>query len=52
VRAPEAEPEGEDVAALLDEAEDIVNTAAPEIIAEVDQRQSKRRFRRKKKKKK
>lgn len=50
VRAPEAEPEGEDVAALLDAAEDIVNAAAPEIIADVDRKQSKRRFRRKKKK--
>ena len=50
VRTPEAEPEGEDVSALLDEAEDIVNAAAPEIIADIDRKQSKRRFRRKKKK--
>ncbi|CAB4729727.1 unannotated protein [freshwater metagenome] len=32
----EPEPEGQDIAALLNEAEDIVNSAAPEIIAEVD----------------
>jgi hypothetical protein len=49
VRAPEPEPEGEDVAALLDEAEGIVNSAAPEIIADIDQKQSKRRFRKKNK---
>ena len=34
--APEPEPEGSDVARLLDEAEDIVNAAAPEIIADVE----------------
>lgn len=51
VQNTEAEPAGEDVAALLDEAEDIVNSAAPDILADLDQRQSKRRFRRKKKKK-
>ncbi len=51
--APEAEPEGQDVTALLDEAEDIVNAAAPEIIADVTTRQNKgekRRFKRRKKK--
>lgn len=31
---PEPEPEGEDVAALLDAAEDVVNTAAPTILSE------------------
>jgi len=31
---PEPEPEGEDVAALLDAAEDIVNSAAPAILSE------------------
>ncbi|MGZ4676952.1 MAG: hypothetical protein ACXVJ7_09790 [Acidimicrobiia bacterium] len=48
----ESEPLGEDVAALLDAAEDIVNSAAPDIIAEFET--PKRRFgarkRRKKKK--
>jgi hypothetical protein len=41
--AIEDEPTGEGVAELLDEAEDIVNSAGPEILAEVqaeDQRQS------------
>jgi len=33
-KAPEPEPEGEDVAALLDAAEDIVNSAAPAILGE------------------
>ncbi|HEY8217253.1 MAG TPA: hypothetical protein VIH82_08970 [Acidimicrobiia bacterium] len=47
---PEPEPAGDDVAALLDDAEDIVNSAAPEIVAELEQSQSKRRFGRKKKK--
>ena len=31
----EREPEGEDVAALLDAAEDIVNAAGPQILAEL-----------------
>ena len=48
LRSPE--PAGADVAALLDAAEDIVNSAAPEIVAELEQSQSKRRFGRKKKK--
>ena len=47
VGQPEPEPEGVDVAALLDEAEDIVNAAAPEIIAEFDAKANKGRFRRK-----
>jgi hypothetical protein len=52
LRGTEAEPEGQDVAALLDEAEDIVNAAAPDILAEMERKQSKRRFGRKRKKKK
>lgn len=44
---PEPEPEGADVAALLDQAEDIVNAAAPEIIAEFEKKQTKGVFRRK-----
>ena len=45
--SPDPEPEGADVAALLDQAEDIVNAAAPEIFAEFDKKQSKGLFRRK-----
>lgn len=45
-RPRDPEPEGDDVARLLDEAEDIVNQAAPEIIAEFDK---KRLFGRKRK---
>jgi hypothetical protein len=37
---PDPEPEGAEVAALLDAAEDIVNAAAPDIIAEFDKKQS------------
>lgn len=44
---PEPEPEGTDVAALLDSAEDIVNSAAPDILAEFDKKRSKGVFRRK-----
>jgi hypothetical protein len=52
VRAPEPEPTGSDVAALLDQAEDIVNSAAPDILAEFDKKGKKRRvFKRNKKKK-
>jgi len=38
------EPRGEGIAALLDEAEDIINSAGPEIVAEVraEQRQRER----------
>jgi hypothetical protein len=43
----EPEPEGEDVAALLDAAEDIVNAAAPEILAEFDKQANKGKWRRK-----
>jgi hypothetical protein len=51
VESPEPEPEGEDIVALLDEAEDIVNAAAPEILAEMQARDEKRRFGRKKRRK-
>lgn len=54
-RAPQAAPveaEGEDVASLLDEAEAILNSAAPEILEEFDGKKKKRRFGRKRKKKK
>jgi hypothetical protein len=47
----EPEPEGEDVAALLDAAEDIVNAAAPDILDEFERKQSKRSFGRRKKRK-
>jgi hypothetical protein len=40
------EPEAEGIAALLDEAEDIVNAAAPGILAELDGGQSGGRFQR------
>lgn len=53
VTAPEPVPTTPDdasVAALLDEAEDIVNAAAPEILADLDP-SKKRRFGRRKKKK-
>ena len=48
-RPPEPEPAGEDVAALLDAAEDIVNAAAPDIIAEFQK--PKKRFGKRKKRK-
>jgi hypothetical protein len=51
VEAPEPEPAGEDVVALLDEAEDIVNAAAPEILADFEE-QPRGRFARKGKNKK
>ena len=41
------EPEGEDVAALRDAAEDIVNAAAPDILAEFANQKPKKRFTRK-----
>ena len=44
---PEKEPSGEDVAALLDAAEDIINSAAPDILAQFDKKQ-RRRLRKKK----
>ena len=48
------EPQGEDVAALLDEAEDIVNMAAPDVLSEFDKKGRKKRLfgRRKKNKNK
>lgn len=49
---PEPEPAGSDVSALLDEAEDIVNSAAPEILAELDDSTKKPRFGKRKKRKK
>lgn len=48
--AAEHEPAGSDVSALLDEAEDIVNAAAPDILAELDGSKKKRFGKRKKKK--
>ncbi len=49
--APEPEPAGADVAALLNEAEDIVNAAAPDVIAELAAAKGKRRFGKRKKRK-
>jgi hypothetical protein len=51
---PRAEPQGEDVSALLDAAEDIVNTAAPDVLSEFEKKSRKKRLfgRRKKNKKK
>ena len=48
-QAPEPEPEGESVAALLDAAEEIVNAAAPDMIAKYGTGKKRRRLRRKKK---
>src|SRR5262245_24905586 len=45
---PEAEPEGTDIAALLDEAEEIVNAAAPDILNQMSTKGRKRFGRRKK----
>jgi len=45
----EPEPDAQDVAALLDAAEDIVNSAAPEILSEFQK--PKRRFGKRKKRK-
>jgi hypothetical protein len=48
---PEPEPDGQDVAALLDQAEDIINAAAPDILADLEKSSKKgRKLRRKKKK--
>ncbi len=41
------EPEGDDVAALLDAAQDIVNSAAPDIIADVGSKKRRRLRKRK-----
>ena len=51
MQPPEPEPEGEDVAALLDAAEDIVNSAAPDIMSEFKDKEPKGRFGRRKKRK-
>jgi hypothetical protein len=37
-RQPDPEPEGADISRLLDEAEDIVNAAAPDILAEFEKK--------------
>ena len=47
--APESEPEGADIAALLDEAEEIVNAAAPDIMSDFTTK--KKRFGKRKKRK-
>ena len=39
--AVEDEPEGDNIAALLDQAEDIVNAAVPETLAEVEEQRAK-----------
>jgi hypothetical protein len=49
-QTPHAEPGGEDVAALLDAAEEIVNAAAPEILGEFEKKQGRKYLRRKKRK--
>ena len=45
-KEPEPEPAGDDVAALLDAAQDIVNRAAPDIIADVGGKKRRRRRKR------
>ena len=51
--SPGQEPAGSDIAALLNEAEDIVNSAAPDVLADFEQHQTKRgRFGRNKNKSK
>jgi hypothetical protein len=50
--APDPEPQGEDIAALLDAAEEIVNSAAPDILDEFEKKQKgKGKFLRRKKRK-
>jgi len=49
VQEPEPEPDGEHVAALLDAAEEIVNSAAPAILEEIGSRRSKGRLGRRRK---
>jgi hypothetical protein len=52
-KEPESVGQGDDVAALLDAAEDILNEAGPQIMAEVAaEKQRKNRFRRKGRKRK
>ena len=48
----EPEPQGEDIAALLDAAEEIVNSAAPDILDEFEKKQKGGKFLRRKKKRK
>lgn len=45
---PETEPAGEDIAALLDAAEEIVNNAAPDIIEDLERKKKRGRFGRRK----
>jgi hypothetical protein len=40
--SPEAEPDGQNIGALLDEAEEIVNSAAPDILAEFETKKAKK----------
>jgi hypothetical protein len=47
---PEPEPVGEDIAALLDAAEEIVNRAAPDIIEELGSKKKRGRFGKRKRK--
>ena len=49
-RRSRPEPDGEDIAALLDAAEDIVNSAAPDILQEFEKKQGRKFMRRKKRK--
>jgi hypothetical protein len=49
---PEAEPAGADIAALLDEAEQIVNSAAPQIIEDLGGKKKRGRFGRRNRKNK
>lgn len=42
-QSPKPEPVGDDVAALLDAAEDIVNAAAPEVLAQFEAKKPPRR---------
>jgi len=51
-QAPAPEPAGEDVAALLDAAEDIVNSAGAELLAEQDRKAQRKLFRKNTKNKK
>jgi len=43
-----SEPEGEDIAALLDELQYVVNSAAPDVVADHEQSQRKGLFKRRK----
>ena len=50
-KKPDPEPSGEDVSALLDAAEDIVNAAAPDIVRDLGSKKRGRFGRRKRKQK-